>query len=975
MRKQLIIILSLLLLCGLLVGTASASSQGGLHDGVYLIYDADDLTAFAAYVNGDVTHAAQDAKLMGDIDMDGVTWVPIGTSSIMYAGTFDGCGYTIRNVVYNTASYAGIFRYVSSATITSVCICDCMFSASGNYVSCLVCNVGGNLIVNNCSIYDNIMTTSNTAFYCGSIIANSPQSRFVSVSNCSVYNNIISGRSSGGIAGIMYGTISNCYVYNCSGNYGSSDVGGILGKASNTGVLISDCAVYGGNLGNIICGSTSLNPQITNCYSAQSVTSETIHTQGFWDGTGVSGTTYLSWNFADTWYWDNADNLPKLQVSRHVIPPQITAVTLTSSTPAPLTSAVTATVTATGTGTLSYAWHYSTDSGSTWTAISGQTTDALTFTPAAAGTYTLKCVVTDTGGSTDSYEAGFTGVIAVIVAPPVITSTPVATPAQGPLTQTVVLSIDTTGISGEGTLTYQWQEQLNSVWTNMPGSSSTVPYSASVTDAAAAVHTYRLVVSNAGGSTTSASVTYTSYAAPVFSSVSVGPTTSAVPATITFTATASDATSIVYQLSSNEITWSEITSPYVINQVGTYYFRAFATGYGGTTYSESQTITVSDLIPVITSATASPTSGLVPFSVTFSANATNSPTYTWYKRANGLDQQIGTGNPFVYQFTAGTAAGVQYFRVKAHNQYGDAFSPDISVTVGALPGTVITSPSSGSSYMQRQSITFTASSSSQFATTYSWVFSDGGTASGSSVTHTFQDYGAASATVAGTNQFGTDTATVQLEIFEYSAVAVSVSDISAKGATFTGLIGESVIDPTTTMHFEIMSKSGTVLWKTDDKLYSQSTAFTAEGMPLISGQQYRVKAVTNNYGNSQVISFTLNNASRTAPTPLGTVYESSGLNRDPFNITKLVDGSTAAFGEALGGGTVGKALCFGVIVLFLVVGLWLRQGDVIIPVTIGLAGGWFIIGNLPGEWQPIAYSLLVVSIVAIFWVIFKKRIE
>lgn len=1189
MKKSIIFLIGLLSLC-LLIGSAAADPQ--LIDGYYQIGSVSDLQWFATLVNAG--HVTYNAKLTSDIDLAGISWTPIGTTSNPYTGTFNGDGHVIKNLYGRpTQNNYGLFGVVRGSTIQKVGLIDVdIDSTTAIYIGGIV---GATQDVSGVPI-----TTISECFVEGGSIRSV---RFVGgiagstvhflISDCYVSStDIISiglstGAHNGEVGGITAfgrsGDIRNCYVASdVLHNYHTMDAGiqyGIVPYSTtiqgdsyiDSCVFIGDVATYKiwGEL-NTYYGSGSLtcrNNYALNGGTSKSSqnglakTSQELHSQSFY--TTSSNWGDYPWDFTNTWYWNAEENLPKL---RAFLPnqPTIEAVTLTSSTPAPLSDAITATVSATSPGgsALSYQWHYSTNGGSTWNTISGATSASLSFQPQETGTYTLKVVVTDASGSTDSYGAGFTNVNAqVVTAPtlgtatinmehgalqtpynlqisftltdlggatsvytrlqystdgttwsstgattrretgtyyftqtvndntatthyyriiaasiediasttatsntvtfqtfaapvisditvpdkvqvgtpftfsasatdaqtvtyqlssnsgstwtnitsphtiqtagtyqfrvsatgyggtttstphiitayvlPVISTNPIISLTQGPLVQTVTLNIDTSGISGTAPLSYQWQEQLSGVWTNI-ASGTSIPLIVSVSDTVGTAHTYRLVVSNIGGSTPSSTVTYQSYAPPVFSSVSVSPTTSAVPATITFSATATDATSIIYQLSPDEITWSQVTSPYTINQAGTYYFRALATGYGGQTYSDTQTITVSDLVPVIESAAASPTSGLVPFSVTFTASATNNPTYTWYQRVDGLDQQIGTGSRFVYQLRYGLAAGEYKFRVKAHNEYGDAYSPDISVTVGALPGTIITAPSSGSSFMQRQPITFTASSSSQFATTYSWRFSDGSTASGASVSHSFQDVGDASATVTGTNQFGSDSATVRLQISEYSAVSVSVSDISAVGAKVTGLIGESSIDPTTKMHFEIMSKSGTVLWKTDDKLYSQSNSFTAEGMPLISGQMYKVRAVTDNYGSSVDVSFTLNEASRNAPEKLGTVYESSGLNRDPFNVTKLVDGSTTALGSALGGGTVGKAIAFGVIVLFLVVGIWLRQGDVIIPVTIGLAGGWFVIGNLPGEWQPVAYTILVVSIVAIFWVIFKKRVE
>ena len=111
--------------CCLMGTNALALNPNG--EGVYEIASADDLLAFSALVNGGNENI--NAVLTADIDMEGVTFAPIGYASfsglyhegraitnVGFAGTFDGQGHVIKNLtaVYST-NYAasGVFGIVS----------------------------------------------------------------------------------------------------------------------------------------------------------------------------------------------------------------------------------------------------------------------------------------------------------------------------------------------------------------------------------------------------------------------------------------------------------------------------------------------------------------------------------------------------------------------------------------------------------------------------------------------------------------------------------------------------------------------------------------------------------------------------------------------------------------------------------------------------------------------------------------------
>lgn len=79
------------------------------------------MNAFATGVkNGTIANPAN-ARLTADINLNGDDenqWTPIGTSTHMYSGTFDGQGFTIKNLYYknNQDEGVGLFGHATAPT-------------------------------------------------------------------------------------------------------------------------------------------------------------------------------------------------------------------------------------------------------------------------------------------------------------------------------------------------------------------------------------------------------------------------------------------------------------------------------------------------------------------------------------------------------------------------------------------------------------------------------------------------------------------------------------------------------------------------------------------------------------------------------------------------------------------------------------------------------------------------------------------
>lgn len=376
-----------------------------------------------------------------------------------------------------------------------------------------------------------------------------------------------------------------------------------------------------------------------------------------------------------------------LTYSHQEITPDITAVSLTSPTPALYTDAITATVTASSPAgePVTYQWYVSTNSGSTWSAISGATDAALSYTPTAAGTYTFKVTATNSAGSTDSWTAGFRSVTAKALTNPTFTQQPAFSAAQGTLTAQPSMSFvananvlgdtsvhihsNTVQVSGTGGT---WQTAttntfIGGVWTLV----QPIHYS----DTVGTTHTYTTTVTTFVGESwsdpnkriigevTSEPFSFTTYAAPTIPTVSISPTqikiaTAATvilsaqdvptaPAGLTYTYKWYYGTSATPAAADIEIgTWSTITTPYSWNipaslfpSTGTrYIYLQISDSVGNVVKSTPAVLTLSNIAPpTINSVTlTSQTPALIGSSVTASVSAINyhgtteDLTYKWY---------------------------------------------------------------------------------------------------------------------------------------------------------------------------------------------------------------------------------------------------------------------------------------------------------------------------------------------------------
>ena len=230
----------------------------------YQIGDKAELVLFGSIVNGTAgnyipAQRGACAELTADVDLENDAWTPIGPDEgSSYTGTFDGKGYTIKNLNVSGSGNIGLFGYVSGGTIRNLTVAGSV-TATGGRAGGITCTLIDGLI-ENCA---NLCTVTYTG----------------------------ADGSVGGIVGYAYPIDDSVAIRDCY-NIGKIDggtrTGGILGLDNYPGTEISNCYNVGSVTGNeyvgAIAGNTYYSP--SNCYYLSDTSSGAARTEKeFADGT------------------------------------------------------------------------------------------------------------------------------------------------------------------------------------------------------------------------------------------------------------------------------------------------------------------------------------------------------------------------------------------------------------------------------------------------------------------------------------------------------------------------------------------------------------------------------------------------------------------------------------------------------------------------------------------------------------------
>ena len=156
------------------VSIASSFSAGnGTEENPYVISNGREFAYFKKIIEeSNSIYASKYYVLGNNINLDNHEWIAIGNSSTnVFKGYFDGCGYTIKNLKINSsqiiddAAYYGIFSIVDGASIVNLNIDNLIVTPSNvdtNYrVGTLSAEVKTGGKVSNISIYNSKIDLSN----------------------------------------------------------------------------------------------------------------------------------------------------------------------------------------------------------------------------------------------------------------------------------------------------------------------------------------------------------------------------------------------------------------------------------------------------------------------------------------------------------------------------------------------------------------------------------------------------------------------------------------------------------------------------------------------------------------------------------------------------------------------------------------------------------------------------------------------
>jgi PKD repeat protein len=408
----------------------------------------------------------------------------------------------------------------------------------------------------------------------------------------------------------------------------------------------------------------------------------------------------------------------------------------------PNNNSATFTASATGTPAPSYQWQVSTDGGTSWADVPGETNASYTFTSAQSQNgYQYRCVASNGCG----VNATTTAATLTVCTPPTIT----ANPSNQSVTEGTPVSF-TASASGVPAPSYQWQYSTDNGanWNNVGGATSAA-YGLTPT-ASQNGWQYRCVASNGCGSNAvsiAATLTVCSQAA-----ITAPPTNQTVTANqnVTFTVGASGTPTLYYQWQyslDNGANWNNIAgqtaASYSHNALTTengWQYRCGAyTGCLAVAYSGAATLTVCTP-PSITQQPSSQTSkqvgDVVTFTVTVAAEVT-SPSYQWERTddngAHWANVTAGSGSTTAaYTFTVAPGDGSARFRCNITNSCGQLYSSE--VTVGVCTAAAFSSQPSNQNVVSGNSATFSATASGTPVPTYQWQNSVDGGANWNNVT-------------------------------------------------------------------------------------------------------------------------------------------------------------------------------------------------------------------------------------------------
>ena len=261
-----------------------------------------ELTQVATSVNnGTKDYGGTTIKLAADLNLSGVAWMPIGTASHPFAGTFDGQGHTISNLDVRidyaaSGGVAGLFGKIAASGIVKDVHVDggnIAFSTNNNNSTCYLGSIAG---INE----GTIVGCSNTALVSGGTWTSPCVGGLVGENNTggkvqNSYNRgtVYAGNSNllGGVVGNNKGTIQNCFMRSGVNKqstttnyplYGTNNNGTITGCFYANGTVNDALTSRPIALNNNADNKTTISSNVGSTKNIL-LADRTLYTDGYWN--------------------------------------------------------------------------------------------------------------------------------------------------------------------------------------------------------------------------------------------------------------------------------------------------------------------------------------------------------------------------------------------------------------------------------------------------------------------------------------------------------------------------------------------------------------------------------------------------------------------------------------------------------------------------------------------------------------------
>lgn len=200
----------------------------GTPENPYLITTTDGLQLLAERVNCDTTYANSHYRLTANINLQGVEWMPIGTSSNRFFGSFDGNGKIISGLhITQERTDNGLFGVIGSGG--KVCNLGVSGIVTGGDTSGGIAGASFGT-VENCYSAVTVSGKNHAGGIVGQNRTNSRIARCYSTGSVTGTGVSVGAGNSGGITGYNSGTVTYC-VSLVSTVDGVSSAGRIIGNS------------------------------------------------------------------------------------------------------------------------------------------------------------------------------------------------------------------------------------------------------------------------------------------------------------------------------------------------------------------------------------------------------------------------------------------------------------------------------------------------------------------------------------------------------------------------------------------------------------------------------------------------------------------------------------------------------------------------------------------------------------------------